>query len=113
MLVVDTKAVGREILARSICAVCDGFLTLWLRVGGDVGSFTVSERLMRFVMARASDILMDQFEIDSQILQKKGPVLGIRAGNAKNEGSWLLLSWAAGLRGTVVDKLHFERHEVQ
>jgi hypothetical protein len=54
MLVVDTKATGREILARSICVV--GFLTLWLLVGGDDDG--TSDRLMRLVIARASDILM-------------------------------------------------------
>jgi hypothetical protein len=56
MLVVDTKANGREILERSI-----GWrvLTLWLRAGDTVGSFGTSVRLMRFVMARARDILMD------------------------------------------------------
>jgi hypothetical protein len=53
MLVVDTRANGKDILERSI------FLTLWLRVGDTVGSFGTSVRLMRFVMARASDILMD------------------------------------------------------
>lgn len=55
MLVVDTRATGREILLRSMV---ETFLTLWLRVG-DVGSFGSSVRFMRFVMARARDILKD------------------------------------------------------
>jgi hypothetical protein len=52
MLVVDTKATGKDILARSIWGV--EVFTLWLRVG-DGGT---SERLMRLVTARARDILM-------------------------------------------------------
>jgi hypothetical protein len=55
MLVVDTRATGSEILARSIV---EPFLTLWLRVG-EVDSFGSSVRFMRFVMARARDILKD------------------------------------------------------
>lgn len=58
MLVVDTRAIGREILARSME---EPFLTLWLRVGrvGEVGSLGSSVRFMRFVIARARDILMN------------------------------------------------------
>jgi hypothetical protein len=58
MFVVETRATGREILARSMLAP---FLTLWLRVGrvGEEGSFGSSVRFMRFVMARARDILMN------------------------------------------------------
>jgi hypothetical protein len=58
MLVVDTRAIGKDILARSNWAL--GFLTLWLRVGGDVDG--TSDRLMRLVIARARDILMDNSE---------------------------------------------------
>jgi hypothetical protein len=53
MLVVDTKATGREILVRSIWDM-DG-LTLRLRVGGDDDGASV--RLVRLVMARTRDIL--------------------------------------------------------
>jgi len=57
MLVVDTRAIGREILERSKLLLA--ILTLWLRVGDTVESFGSSVRLMRLVMARARDILMD------------------------------------------------------
>jgi hypothetical protein len=57
MLVVDTKATGREIFERS--KLLFGVLTLWLRVGDTVDSFGSSVRFMRLVMARARDILMD------------------------------------------------------
>ena len=56
MLVVDTRAIGREIFVRSKLL---GVLTLWLRVGDTGDSFGSSVRLMRLVMARARDILMD------------------------------------------------------
>jgi hypothetical protein len=57
MLVVDTRATGRDILARSIWVV--EVLTLWLRLGGDDGT---SDRLTRLVRARARDILMGNSE---------------------------------------------------
>lgn len=56
MLVVDTRAIGRDIFVRSKLL---GALTLWLRVGDTGDSFGSSVRLMRLVMARARDILMD------------------------------------------------------
>jgi len=56
MLVVDTRAIGRDIFVRSKLL---GVLTLWLRVGDTGDSFGSSVRLMRLVMARARDILMD------------------------------------------------------
>jgi hypothetical protein len=55
MLVVDTRATGREICERSMFT---GFRTLWLRVGDTGPSFGPSDRLMRLVNVRASDILM-------------------------------------------------------
>lgn len=53
--VVEMRAIGREILLRSMEPL---FLTLWLRVG-EVDSFGSSVRFMRFVMARARDILLN------------------------------------------------------
>ena len=69
MLVVETKATGRDILARSICVV--GFLTLWLREGGDDDG--TSDRFMRLVIARARDILVVNSEL-SLVYCDKGPV---------------------------------------
>lgn len=54
MLVVDTKAKGREILDRSIR--CKGAFGFGGWVGGNAMSVGVSVRLTRFVTARASDM---------------------------------------------------------
>jgi hypothetical protein len=56
VFVVEIRATGSEILLRSICS--EGFLVLWLLFGDDICSVD-SVRLMRLVMARASDMMAD------------------------------------------------------
>ncbi len=59
MLVVETKATGKEILERSKFV---GLLTVWLRVGsGETGSLSLgaSGLLIRLVTARAIDMVKD------------------------------------------------------
>jgi hypothetical protein len=57
VFVVERRATGREILARSIFDM-DEFLTLWALFGIDICSVD-SVRLMRLVMARARDMTAD------------------------------------------------------
>lgn len=45
------------------------------------------------------------------MIVKKGPVLGLGAGNSRSDCRWLLSGWAAGLRGIDVDKLLLKKHE--
>jgi hypothetical protein len=56
VFVVEIRATGSEILLRSICS--ERFLTVWLLLGDDICSVD-SVRLMRLVMARASDMMAD------------------------------------------------------
>lgn len=57
MFVVETRATGAEILARSMAML--GFLTLWLRAGVEAGveEASLEGRLMRLVKLRARDMV--------------------------------------------------------
>ena len=69
MLVVDIRATGEEIAARSICSV--GAFMLLDRETGEVLA-GASDRFRRLVTARARDILIDLIEVRFQLSAGKG-----------------------------------------
>jgi len=70
MFVVETKATGEEIAARSICSV--GAFILLDRETGEVLA-GASDRFKRLVTARARDILIDLIEVRFRLFAMERP----------------------------------------
>ena len=113
MLVVETKATGAEILARSMVML--GFLTLWLRAGVEAGAEgpSLEGRLMRLVKLRAIDmvggLIRTRFTFNQIDGRERPGRLGIRPGDpfAASQklgrfydkacaGRWSRVNWRTG-----------------